>query len=383
MPINDFSNLPQFITADAAAIIADMNSYYEGLVGKPLLPAQTEAILIKVFAYREKTMRDDFNDGARQMLVDFSTAPLLDYIVALVGVQRLGSQYAKTTLTFSLVEGHAGVTIPALNRTQSSDGKAVFQTDNDTFVPAGTYTVDVPATATVPGTAANGYAVGLVNSILDPLSFVVSAINSTITDAGSDPESDAQLAARAKLAPAAFSNAGSYQAYKFWALTASPLIQDVAVLGPGDPGSPALPGQVYLYPLIPGEVTGADVLAGVLAACSADLRRPLCDQVFALSPTAIPWNVVINLTLYKSVPNHDATVDDISQRTNDYAQTRKFQMGQDVTIDQLKGIALRDTLSVFKADILINGVAADLVVNGTSYANIGTISINVIAFTNG
>lgn len=381
MPTTDFFNLPQFISSDSDEILAQCQARYTAIVGKPLLPAQTEAIMIQVIAYREKLMRDAFNAGGRQMLLDFSTAPLLDFIVALVGVTRLPEQRAGCNMTYTLIAGHTGVTIPALHRVQTLDGKAVFQTTVDTFVPAGTYTATVKAFAAVAGVSSNDYAIGAVSSILDPLGFVVSAINSTATAGGSNSESDANLVARAKLAPSAFTNAGSYKAYQFWALTASPLIVDCAVLGPQEDMS-ILPGEVQLYPLVPGGATPTVILDAVYAACNADKRRPLNDLVTVLSPTGIAYDVVIGLTLYKSA-DFNSVSDDVSQRVNNYCQARLSQMGQDVTISQLVAIAGKDTSSVYNSVVTINGVTADLTITPKQYAKIGTITVNITGYSNG
>lgn len=381
MPYTDYNTLPQFLSADATEIEASARLYYEGLVGKPLLDAQTEALMIQVLAYREQILRADFNDAARKMLLDFSSGTLLDYIVALVAVKRLGQQYATTTLQFTLAVSHTGSTIPALTRVQSSDGKVSFQTNASSFVPAGTYTIDVPATATEPGVDANGYTVGGINNILDPQPFLLEAQNTTVTEGGADAESDERLVERTKLAPSAYSSAGPYDAYRFWAMTAHPTITDVKVLGPGDyPG--ILGGQVKLYVLVPGVVTPAPVLTAVENICSADLKRPLCDDVEALSAEKVDYDVVINMTLYRSA-DANATMDSAGQRVNDYCQARKAQMSQDVMIDQLKAIACADIKSVYKAEVLINGVAADLIISPIQYSYIGTITTNVVGLTNG
>jgi phage-related baseplate assembly protein len=378
----DLLNLPTFIAEDGNEILTAWQSAYSALVGRQLLPAQTESIMIQMGAYRETVMRSDFNAGGRKMLLDFSTAPLLDFLVALVGVTRLPAQFSTTTLEYSMVVGSTGVTIPAGNRIQSTDGKWVFQTNASTFVPSGTLSISIPATCQAAGIGANGYAVGLVNSMLDPLSFVVSAQNATVTGGGSDSESDAALVSRAKLAPAAFSNAGSYQAYKFWALSANPLIVDCAVLGPND-YSGINPGEVYLYPLIVGGVTPSPILDAVNATCSADNRRPINDLVIVVSPEIISYDLVVSMTLYNNTPNANAVTDSASQRLNDYAQARILEMGMDVMIDQIKAICGQDTSSVYTSAVAINGAPTDLIITPIQVAVIGSITVNIIGYTNG
>ena len=53
-------------------------------------------------------------------------------------------------------------------------------------------TVELSVLADVAGKVGNGYAVGTINKILDPLAFVSTVENIDVTGGGSDVESDAQ-----------------------------------------------------------------------------------------------------------------------------------------------------------------------------------------------
>lgn len=79
----------QVIADDASAIRAEIAAAYEAATGKTLYPAQVESLLIDLIAYRETLIRAAINDTARQNLVRFARAPMLDYLGELVGVARL------------------------------------------------------------------------------------------------------------------------------------------------------------------------------------------------------------------------------------------------------------------------------------------------------
>lgn len=79
----------QVIADDASAIRAEIAAAYEAATGKTLYPAQVESLLVDLIAYRETLIRAAINDTARQNLVRFARAPMLDYLGELVGVARL------------------------------------------------------------------------------------------------------------------------------------------------------------------------------------------------------------------------------------------------------------------------------------------------------
>ncbi|STN20434.1 putative phage baseplate protein [Escherichia fergusonii] len=95
---------PNFIDRDPAQITSEMIAQYEDASGKKLYPAQAERLLIDLFAYRENLVRIAIQEAAKQNLVAYSRAPMLDYLGELVGVHRLPAQPAKTTLQFSVVQ---------------------------------------------------------------------------------------------------------------------------------------------------------------------------------------------------------------------------------------------------------------------------------------
>lgn len=77
---------PNFIDRDPAQITSEMIAQYEDASGKKLYPAQAERLLIDLFAYRENLVRIAIQEAAKQNLVAYSRAPMLDYLGELVGV---------------------------------------------------------------------------------------------------------------------------------------------------------------------------------------------------------------------------------------------------------------------------------------------------------
>ena len=134
--------------------------------------AQFEQLLLNIVVFAEVRILNRFNAGMAQMLYQFSTAPVLDYIAGLVAVERLPASSAGCTVRFTLVEGHGTVLIPEGTRVSSSDGVVIFRTTEDVIVESDTLTVDVQAQADTPGEVGNGRRVvvddpdGLLKDIL-------------------------------------------------------------------------------------------------------------------------------------------------------------------------------------------------------------------------
>lgn len=282
---------PVFIETNLNTIVTELIADYEARTGKKLQLAQVETLLLHSWAYRENLLRSQIQNACNMNLVAFSVAPVLDYLGTLVGVTRLSAASAVTTFRFTLAQSHTSGTIQAGRRISSDDGKLLFVTLAPVNYTAQDTYVDVEGYCTVDGLTGNGYAVGTITKLLDPEAYVASVSNTTTSAGGADQESDDQLRERIRLAPEAFSCAGSRQSYMYWAKTASQTIIDVVVASP-------VPGSVVIYPLVTGAIeTPQEILDAVLATCSDEKVRPLCDQVTAVSPTAVNWAFDAQITI--------------------------------------------------------------------------------------
>lgn len=83
---------PSFISRDVAVITAEMKASWESTTGKTLYPGQVESLLIDLIAYRENLVRIAVQEAAKQNLVSYARAPMLDYLGELVGVYRLDGE---------------------------------------------------------------------------------------------------------------------------------------------------------------------------------------------------------------------------------------------------------------------------------------------------
>lgn len=325
---------PEFISRNVDQIVREMIAYYEGETGKTLQPAQPERLLINAFAYREGLVRQAIQDAAVQNLVDFSSAPVLDYLGQLVGVTRLPGAPASVTVRFTFVNGYSAFTIPSGTRVQTNDGRVVFSVIEDADADGVVTHLDVDCECEVSGALGNGYLAGTITVLLDSLGAVESVSNTNESAAGSDEETDANLRDRIKLAPASFSTAGSRGAYVFHARSAHPSIIDVAVVS-------TTPGKVEIYPLVKGGIpTPTPVLDAVRAACTGEKVRPLTDTVVVDYPHARGYNIYVNLRIY-SWANADEVVANVKAALTEFAQNKVLKMGQDILKSMVIGVVMK------------------------------------------
>lgn len=356
---------PDFIGRDPNVILSEALAIYESILGRTIYPAQAERLVINGIVAVELLFLEKMQRGIEQMLLSFSSAPALDYLVELLGVVRLPAQGAGCTLEFTIVTGHGGVVIPGGTRVQTLDGRVVFQTQENYSVPIGTDVVEVTAFASTLGTAGNGYAAGEVSQILDPQPFIVSAENTAATAGGVDAETDDELRDRARLAPSSFSVAGSKNAYAYFARTASPAIIDVAV-------KQTVPGTVGVYPLVAGGTTPSEILTLVQAILSADDVRPLCDTVVVESPTVVPYNIEVEITALEDSDTvlMQAAIEDALQAL---ADNRAQSLGRDVNLANI--IAASMVENVFNVTVV--APVANVEVEFNEVAIMGTLTVTI------
>lgn len=363
---------PVFINLDPVTVVNEIIADYEARAGKSLQPGQVETIVLKTIAYRESLLRQNIQEAAKQNLLAYAKAPMIDYLGQLLGVTRLAAVEATTTLRFTIVQGHTGVTIPAGTRVASVDGKAVFETDESKAVAIGVYTVDVKATCQSAGLVGNGYVTGKVSVLLDPYAYIETVTNLAETGGGSDEETDNELRERIYDAPNRFSNAGSRGAYRYWAKTANPAIIDVGV-------DSTVPGTVNIFPLVEGGVASQEILDQVAQILNADEIRPLSDTVVVENPTLIEYDIEVDVTLYSSA-DETQTQTAIEANLNDFKTAHEQSVGLDIIKQQIVRKCMIDNVVY---NVSVTSPANDIIVDNNEFARCNSITVNITGTNNG
>lgn len=337
---------PIFIPSNWETQYKELVSAYEAITGTVLSRGQVESILLGIFAYRENILRIMVNDVAKQNLLAYAKGEVLDHLGALLGVSRLESRAAVTTIRFSFNNLDQQILIPAGTRVGSRDGKVMFATDKDVAVSAGSQYVDVSATCTDTGEIGNGYLIGQVSELVDPIAYVSAVENVSITYGGSDIESDEHFRQRIQLAPESFSTAGTVVGYRYWAMTAHQDIVDVAVWS-------EVPGEVRIAPLLKdGEIPDSDILELVEATLSHEKVRPLTDRVIVEAPEPVYYDVTVQLYIYSSHSMlSDAILSTANETINVYTNSIKEKLGHDIVPERIISV-IQNIPGVYRAIVI-------------------------------
>ncbi|MGN7360012.1 baseplate assembly protein [Paenibacillus sp. SAF-054] len=305
----------------------------EAKTGRTMNRADPERILLLALVDEIIQLRVLIDQVKKSDLLKYARKGALDHLGALSNVYRLDAAAARTTIRFTLsIPLTSPQTIPAGTRVgvQNSGGAMYFTTSETGGIPAGGVSVDVSATASVQGTAGNGYIPGQVNTIMDPLPYVQSAVNVTESAGGADVETDEALRTRIRLAPESFSTAGPREGYIYWAKTASPAIIDVAAVSPAE-------REVLVIPLLQGgELPTQDVIDQVSTVLNDRAIRPLTDHVTVQAPEVVPYDVTLTFYIASSNVAAETTIQAaVNKAVEEYVLWQKSKLGRDINPSEL------------------------------------------------
>jgi phage-related baseplate assembly protein len=309
-----FANLPpiSFVNTDVAALVQSVVTAFQQIwyaeTGETLVLTQADRrynFLQSLCAYLVNE-RELIDQSAKQNLLPFATGGFLDNLCSLFGPRalRLPAAAATCQMQFNLaVPISTDAVIPAGTQVGSTDSSnLVFATDEDLTIPVGNVIGYVTATCTTVGPIGNGILPNTVTNIINWTSpYTVSATNTEATAGGADTETDYAYSRRIYLATQSYSNAGSYGAYEFFALSASSAINQVSVSGPEDGLDP---GNVLLTVLLQnGAFPNQAMLDLVYAAVNSETIRDLCAYVTVQAPEPVAYSIWVSYYIDSSQAN--------------------------------------------------------------------------------
>ncbi len=275
-----------FADADATTLETAIINAYESLSGITLQPADPVRLFLESLAYLVSVQNSIIDLAGKQNLLAYASGASLDHLGALMGVARIPAQPARCVLRFSIAEPlDFMVPVPAGTRVSTQDGRTSFATEFSTEIRAGETGVEVAALCVQAGSDASGLVAGQISTLVDPLPYVISATNIDASVDGSDIEDDARLRERIRLAPEAFTVAGSSGQYEARVLAVSADIEAVSVHSPE-------PGVVDVrFVLSGGELPDEAMIELVAAELSAETVRPLTDNVLVGAPDVVNYSI--------------------------------------------------------------------------------------------
>lgn len=329
-------NEVKFVEIDAAAIETSLINGFETATGETFYPGDERRIFLLQEIPILVAQKNDINYTGNQNLLAFAVDEALDGLGDLLGVKRLAAQKSLVTMQFILSGAQVvDIKVPSGTRV-TPDGALYFATSSDLIIPSGNTIGIVLAEALVGGISYNDFIPGQIKTIVDPIPYVLSAVNTNTSYSGADIESNDNYRERIQLAPESFSTAGTEGGYIYWAKTADINIVDVSVTSPS-------PGNINIYTLMKdGVIPTQAILDKVYAEVSPKNRRPLTDFVHTLAPTVASYD--ITLTYYINVARQSeeesirASIEDIGGSIDQYVAWQYGELGRDINPDYLASL---------------------------------------------
>ena len=337
--MNAIKNLPDISFIDNKSIdqvrqemVADYESYISEATGQSVTLERSSVHRMELYAAAAQIYQamQYIDRQGKQNILKYSYSDFLDNLAIFKGVTRNPATAATTTLRFTLSEERDTATgIPQGTRV-STAVSIYFATDVYAEIPAGSTTVDVPATCTVAGTDGNGFAVGELSTIVDPIPYVASVSNTTATEGGAEIESDDDLAERVFLAPGAYSTAGPEDGYLYHAKAYNPAIGDVVATSDQEAGTVDI-----VFIMANGDTPGEEMIEGLEGYLQGKTIRPMTDLVQVSAPEEVKYT--INLTYYinRSDSAQAVTIQQEVAAAVEQYKTWQRAIGRDINPSQL------------------------------------------------
>lgn len=322
----------QFIPTDPDQIVEWLTAKYEELTGVTVQPGSPERLFIQWAASVVIQERALANYAANQNLPSRAEGKNLDALAELFYTKkRPGAKAATCTMRFTISGALTfAVLIPGGTRVTDASNTLVWETVEDTYVKAGDTYADVKIRCQTKGTAGNGFVAGQINTIVDLFAYYQGCANLNESDGGGDEATDEEFYELLRLSMDAYSTAGARGSYIYWAMQVDTKIADVIAASP-------TPGVVKLYVLMnDGSIATKEIKDKVLAACSADDRRPLTDLVSVEDPQKVTYNV--DLTYYIQ---DDAEVSAeelalaVAAKVGEFTDWQSAKLGRDINPSRL------------------------------------------------
>lgn len=273
--------------------------------------------------------------AGKQSLLKYSYSDFLDNLGLLKGVTRSPATAAVTTLRFTVSAVRQVATAIPKGTRVSAGGSVYFATDEYAEIPAGSSTVDVPATCTDAGTEGNDLAAGDLTIMVDPLPYVASVVNTTATEGGTDVESDDDLAERIYLAPGAYSTAGPEDGYLFHAKQFNPSIGDVVATSNQAAGTVDI-----VFIMSDGKTPGTEMINGLKEYLNGKTRRPMTDLVNVSAPAEVTYTVDLTYYINRSDSARAVAIQEAVQTAVADYLTWQRTIGRDINPSKLVALVM-------------------------------------------
>lgn len=331
-------NIPEVSFIDNASLddvlsemITDYQDKYLELTGQAITlgKADPNRLILNACAIQIYQGFQYIDRSGKQNLLKYSYDEFLDNLGALKGVIRNQAKAATVRVMFTLSEVRSSATaIPSGTRVNA--GNVYFASTEYKEIPAGSLSIEIEMTCTEPGEIGNDFMTGEINTLTDPIPYIQSVSNTTISSGGSEIETNESMAERIYLAPSSYSTAGPDDAYIYWAKTYSQEIYDVNV-------SSANPCEVDIrFILQDGEIPDANMISGLQEFLMDKKIRPLTDLVTVGAPAIVSYNIQLTYYINKSSAIYATTIQAaVNEAIQNYINWQNSKIGRDINPSEL------------------------------------------------
>lgn len=306
---------------------------YKELTGKDIVlgKADERRIILLAGAYFIYQGYMYMDDAGKMGLLKYSRGKYLENLGAIKHIHRKPAAGSTATVKFSMKSKRtSAIGIPKGTRVTAGDN-VYFATDEYSEIPAGSLSVDVPATCTSVGQMTNNYDIGDLNTLVDIIAFIDEAKNITKPEGGADIESDDSLRQRIYIAPAAYSSAGSADSYEYFVRQFHTGVSSVRITSP----SPRVVRVRYL--LENGAIPESESIARLKEYLSSPSIKPLTDSIEVLAPVKKTYSINITYYVNSSDQSRAANIQlKVVAAINDYIDWQKSEIGRDINPDVLR-----------------------------------------------
>lgn len=328
----ELNSLPEivFVDADKEKVEGAILGEYESITGRTLAMGDPVRLFLLTIANIILLQMNQINETGKQNLLRYAKGNSLDHLGEFLGVERAHATAAVTTMKITLSAEREVSTVIAEGTRFTAGDNIFFALSEDVLIPAGELTGSGEATCQTAGPAGNGYSIGALSTLVDPVPYVAKVENTTISEGGADEQDDDSYREDIHIAPESFSVAGPAGAYEYFAKRASALISDVAVTSPS-------PGEVEVRPLLEGgEIPGEELLDSVKEILSADDVRPLTDHVSVVAPEKKEYTVKFTYYISKDNNTHAESIRQaVEEAAAAFVNWQKEKLGRDINPSEL------------------------------------------------
>lgn len=332
--IQKLYNLPDISFIDGITIenvlnemINDFQDKYYKLSGQYEVLGEFDKyrILINATSLKVYQAFQYINRTGKMNLLKYSTGDFLDHLGATRGIIRTEAKAAVCEVKFGVSKIQSSVIVIPKGTLITAGDNIYFETKEYGEIEVGKTEIIVPAECQIGGTIGNGYTIGTINTMVEPIPYVEVVENVNESNGGEDEQSDTSYREAIFLAPSGYSTAGPEDAYTYWAKSFSTKINDIKTRIPSE-------DTVQIIVLLnEGEIPDESFLNEMQAYLSNSNIKPMTELVTVTAPVAVSYEITGTYYINRSDKDNALAIQEkVTNAVDEYVNWQKAKIGRDL-----------------------------------------------------